>query len=338
MLAVNPRQQIQISANIRNGGYYAQNLIHTPSSRVVKPGLACEVDSLNPVEDKPMSLLEELKPKVKKHIIDLVSAAGIDVSDWADFEGGAKKAASNPKYCYEWSFVDPGRIVVLNLWHASMDERSGIVSIALNHPKNVSRYSKHIGKGVWKARAERFDRAVQDAAKNHLPIRVVVMDGEMRDADDPKSKASRVKYRQLDPVAWAVTSYDWKTADCTLTRGALAARFVDQFSVQQEPEASVERRMVSGMVYVRDPTVRRCALDRAKGVCEYCAKPGFTMTDGSIFLETHHVVPLGEDGTDTEDNVAALCPNHHREAHHGARAAEIRRTLLSQLRCLIHQS
>jgi 5-methylcytosine-specific restriction protein A len=305
---------------------------------VTKLGVACEVDSSNLVEDTPLSLLAELKPKAKKRIIDLVSAAGIDVSDWADFKGGAKRAASNPKYCYEWSFVDPGRIVVLNLWHASMDERNGIVSIDMNLPKNVSRYSKHVGTGVWRARAEKFDRAIQDAVKNHLPIRVVVMDGEMRDANNPKSKASRVKYRLLDPVAWAVTSYDWETADCTLTRGALAARFVDQFSVQQEPEALVERRMVSGMAFVRDPAIRRRALDRASGACEYCKKPGFTMVDGSIFLETHHVVPLGEDGTDTDDNVAALCPNHHREAHHGAQADVIRRTLQSQLRCLFHQS
>jgi hypothetical protein len=37
--------------------------------------------------------------------MDLVAAAGIDVSDWANFEGGQQKAASNPKYCYDWAFV-----------------------------------------------------------------------------------------------------------------------------------------------------------------------------------------------------------------------------------------
>ena len=279
-----------------------------------------------------MSLLEDLKPKERKRIIDLVSAAGIDVSDWANFAGGAKRAASNPKHCYEWSFVDPGRIVVVNLWHASMRERNGTVSIHLNLRKSVRRYSQRGGKGVWRARAEKLDLAIQDAAKNPLPIRVVVNDGKMRDADDPKARASQVKYRLLDPVSWAVTSYDRETGDCTLTRGAVAARFVDQFSVEPDPEAAAERRMVSGMAYVRDPSLRCRALERAKGACEYCEKPGFTMANGSIFLETHHVVPLGEGGTDTEDNLAAVCPNHHREAHHGARAAEIRRTLLSRLR------
>jgi HNH endonuclease len=53
-----------------------------------------------------------------------------------------------------------------------------------------------------------------------------------------------------------------------------------------------------------------------------CGKPGFATPDGNMFLETHHMVPLGEDGTDAEDNIAAICPTHHREAHYGARRDE----------------
>jgi 5-methylcytosine-specific restriction protein A len=298
----------------------------------------CDDNSSNQVEDKPLSLLEELKPRAKKRIMDLVSAAGIDVSDWANYVGGQKRAASNPKYCYEWSFVEPGRTVVLNLWHDSMRERKGTVSINLNLRKSARRYSQRGGKGVWRARAEKLDLAIQEAAKNLLPIRVVVNDGQMRDSNDLNAKASRVEYRLLDPLPWAVTSYDWKTGECTLTRGALRGRFVDQFTVQPDSEVAVERRMVSGMAYVRNPAVRYRVLERAKGVCEYCEKLGFMMADGNIFLETHHVVPLGEGGTDTEDNVAAVCANHHREAHHGARAAEIRQALLSRLRQLLPQS
>jgi 5-methylcytosine-specific restriction protein A len=285
----------------------------------------------------PLSLLEELKPKAKKRIIDLVSAAGIDVSDWRNFAGGPNRAAANPKYCYEWSFVDPGRIVVLNLWHTSMKERNGIVYIDLNLRESVRSYSQRGGKGVWRARAEKMDLAIQESAKNLLPIRTVINDGKMRDTDDPKAKASQVKYRQLDPLPWAVTSYDWKTGECTLTRGALAARFVDQFSVQPEPEAAVERRTISGMAFVRGAAVRYRALERANGECEYCGERGFTTPGGAPFLETHHVIPLNNDGSDTEDNVAAVCANHHREAHYGERAAEIKRILLSRLRRLVPQ-
>ena len=55
------------------------------------------------------------------------------------------------------------------------------------------------------------------------------------------------------------------------------------------------------------------------------------MADGKIYLETHHVISLGEHGLDTESNVAALCPNHHREAHHGEKRAEMRKVLLKEL-------
>lgn len=273
-----------------------------------------------------MSVLDGLKPTKQQRVIDLVSAAGVDVSDWAHFEGGEKRAASNPKYCYEWSFVEPGRTIVLNLWYAAMRERKGVVFMDLNLR------SSGRGKEVWRARAEKFDRAIEEAWKHYQPVRVVIADGEMGDADDPKAKPSRVKHRLLDPMPWAVTSYDEKTGDATLTRGALPERFVDQFSVQPEPEATLERRMVSGMAFVRDPALRSRTLERAKGACEYCANPGFAMADGRVYLETHHVVPLSEHGTDTEDNLVALCANHHREAHHGALAAEIRVKLLSKLR------
>ena len=272
-----------------------------------------------------LSGLADIKPASSQRVLDLVRAAGIDVSDWAHFAGGEKRAASNPKYCYEWSFVEPGRVVVLNLWHANMREQDGVVSTTLNLRKSVR------GKGVWRRRAEKLDRAIQEAWKGRLPIRAVVNDGQMGDPDDRKAKASHVKHRLLDPMPWAVTSYDDVTGGSTLTRGALTGQFVDQFSMRPEMELAVERRMVSGMAFVRDPAVRCRALERAKGLCEYCANQGFATADGRIFLETHHIVPLSEGGADTEDNVAALCANHHREAHHGARAADIRVALLRQL-------
>ena len=49
---------------------------------------------------------------------------------------------------------------------------------------------------------------------------------------------------------------------------------------------------------------------------------------GEVFLETHHIVPLSEGGADSVKNAAAVCPNHHREAHYGASAAVIRDFLL----------
>jgi hypothetical protein len=69
-----------------------------------------------------MSKLSEIVPTNSPRMIDLVEAAGVDISDWGNFKGGKKKAASNPKYCFEWSFVEPKKVVVLNLWHDFMEE------------------------------------------------------------------------------------------------------------------------------------------------------------------------------------------------------------------------
>lgn len=172
--------------------------------------------------------------------------------------------------------------------------------------------------------------AIQTALNDKLQIRVVVLGGRRRNINNPSEKASHVSKRLLDPIAWAVTAYDGKTGDCTLTRGV--NQFVDQFSIEQESPQKPERREVSGQVFVRNPVVRSSVLLRAKGKCEWCGESGFLMADGRIYLETHHVVPLSEGGFDTESNVAALCPNHHREAHHGKIRNEMRKKLIERFK------
>jgi 5-methylcytosine-specific restriction enzyme A len=280
-----------------------------------------------------MGLLEDLKPTDKTRVIDLVEEAGLDVSDWANTSRGPKWAAANPKYCYEWSFTKPGEIVVLNLWHAALREKNGNVTWSQNVRGWFRDPSLRGAKSIWRKRAETFDQAVQEAARGDLPIRAIINDGTMRDSKDPKAKASQVQRRLLDPLPWAVTSYDWSTGRCTLTRGAIARGSVDQFSFPTDENDSAATRIdIHSSVFVRDAAIRAAALRRANGRCEFCLRPGFATTDGRIFLETHHVVPLSEGGADSAGNVAAICPNHHREAHHGSKAAVIRKTLLQRLR------
>ncbi|MRG93422.1 hypothetical protein GF068_16100 [Polyangium spumosum] len=125
--------------------------------------------------------------------------------------------------------------------------------------------------------------------------------------------------------------YDPKTGQCTLTRAVVPVRFADQFSSGEESNRPAERRLVSGEVFLRNPAVRQRVLMRAQGKCEWCGEPGFAMADGRVFLETHHVIPLAAGGPDTIANVVALCPNHHREAHHGAKRQEMSDKLLARL-------
>jgi 5-methylcytosine-specific restriction enzyme A len=78
------------------------------------------------------------------------------------------------------------------------------------------------------------------------------------------------------------------------------------------------RRHVTVMVYNRNADVVVEVLVRADGSCEHCHREApFSRDDGRPYLEVHHRIPLSEDGDDTVDNAIALCPNCHRDAHHG---------------------
>ena len=71
-------------------------------------------------------------------------------------------------------------------------------------------------------------------------------------------------------------------------------------------------------VYLRDALVIEAARSRARGCCEGCGKPApFHTAAGWPYLEVHHVVPISRGGPDRIENVLALCPNCHREAHFG---------------------
>lgn len=86
--------------------------------------------------------------------------------------------------------------------------------------------------------------------------------------------------------------------------------------------------------YERNVHVRDAVLRRAAGKCEHCGVLGFRKTDGTRYLETHHVIALANDGADRLTNVIALCPNDHREAHFGERAAEFEDEMIARLKVL----
>jgi 5-methylcytosine-specific restriction enzyme A len=86
-----------------------------------------------------------------------------------------------------------------------------------------------------------------------------------------------------------------------------------------EKSTKPERMRVFSFTYRRNPHIAAEALYRASGCCEQCKKPApfFRASDGTPFLEIHHVKPLAEGGHDSLDNVMALCPNCHRKVHYG---------------------
>ncbi|MDD2369315.1 MAG: HNH endonuclease [Sulfuricurvum sp.] len=68
----------------------------------------------------------------------------------------------------------------------------------------------------------------------------------------------------------------------------------------------------------RDSKIKEWVLNEANGVCECCNEPApFEKDDGFPYLEIHHLKMLANDGSDTVANAIAVCPNCHRELHHG---------------------
>ncbi len=212
-------------------------------------------------------------------------------------------------------------------------------------------------------RARASDRVLQLAFRRGLPVRMIVNQGNRRDPSELGKSSSSVALRKLDGESWYVHRYEDSSGDALMVRavqrpvataltgatptgapavppalglvpdsGPVAAadsatapalepppEFVDQFS---EPEAAAQRE-ATVLIRERSAAVRQTVLRRAKGNCELCGEQGFVTASGSIYLETHHVISLADDGPDHESNVVAICPQDHRRAHFAAERDEI---------------
>lgn len=77
-----------------------------------------------------------------------------------------------------------------------------------------------------------------------------------------------------------------------------------------------KQRKTETVVYYRDPYVKELVKRIAKGKCQYCGQDApFVDKNNVPYLEEHHVKRLADGGTDTIDNVVAICPNCHRKMH-----------------------
>ncbi len=77
-----------------------------------------------------------------------------------------------------------------------------------------------------------------------------------------------------------------------------------------------EPKMTQTPVYYRDEYLKEAVKRIADGKCQMCGNEApFMDKYGSPYLEEHHVKRLADGGTDTIDNVVAICPNCHRKIH-----------------------
>jgi 5-methylcytosine-specific restriction protein A len=80
-----------------------------------------------------------------------------------------------------------------------------------------------------------------------------------------------------------------------------------------------DRTTAKRNVHERSREIRAYVLARANGHCEACSRPApFMALGGTPYLEPHHIRRLGDGGLDDPRFMAAVCPNCHRQIHHGA--------------------
>ncbi len=87
----------------------------------------------------------------------------------------------------------------------------------------------------------------------------------------------------------------------------------------KKSSSKASEKLVTTIVYDRNPDVVAEVLERANGNCEKCMQPApfLRASDGTPYLECHHKVPLSKGGEDTVENAIGVCPNCHRELHFG---------------------
>ena len=114
-----------------------------------------------------MSALDELKPVSKLLVMDLLAEAGFDVSDWKNYRGTSP--AANPKYCYNWSFEQPGEVVAVCLWHPSLREHDGTVFYR-RKARGFASVRDEPGASVWNRRDADFGKNLELAYRQALPL------------------------------------------------------------------------------------------------------------------------------------------------------------------------
>jgi hypothetical protein len=90
-------------------------------------------------------MLDDLKPRHKRLVFDLVEEAGFDTTDWIESFNSSKRYKANPKYCYEWAYLQPD-LVILNLWHPNMVEENGRIVHRANFRSDADFHRRISGK------------------------------------------------------------------------------------------------------------------------------------------------------------------------------------------------
>ncbi|WP_061464048.1 HNH endonuclease [Peribacillus simplex] len=86
--------------------------------------------------------------------------------------------------------------------------------------------------------------------------------------------------------------------------------------LNEQSTVDSSRKMAQTSAFTRSVYIKEFARRVSNGICQLCEKEApFLDKQGNPFLEVHHIHYLSKGGTDTINNVVALCPNCHRKIH-----------------------
>ncbi len=234
-------------------------------------------------------------------------------------EAGLIDVPNSRSHSSNWAFQQ-GELLILALW---WDAPSEILDKnSWTYADNYRHAAEQAKDGRRRNVCSAVDRLVCRSQEEALPISLIFCKGWTA-----SGIATAASARALDPVSWYVDEYK-TSGDFVLRRGLPS---IDQHETFPVPQRQSNRFDRTSSAYRRDRSIRNIALLRAGGRCSLCGELGFAMPDGRIYLETHHIVPLCDGGLDDSSNVAALCPDHHREAHFGNDRCEIKSKLLEKI-------
>lgn len=127
--------------------------------------------------------------------------------------------------------------------------------------------------------------------------------------------ANRFEARTKQSMLYSEIENDFLLAVNEASKVSIKERDLLLQSAPKKPKS----RIATIKVYNRNPHVVVAVLLRADGRCEKCksSAPFIRKKDKTPYLEVHHKTHLADNGDDTVENSIALCPNCHRELHHG---------------------
>jgi len=104
---------------------------------------------------------------------------------------------------------------------------------------------------------------------------------------------------------------------------------------KQNPQ---RKKAAATEIYERDAKVKAWVINNAKGKCECCKKDSpFISTNGTPYLEVHHLKQLAKGGSDTIENTVALCPNCHKEFHFGINKKKLLNKIYNSIQRIVRE-